>query len=124
MEKDKRKHQRIPVQINVETWPIPKLKGYKITAQDMTAAGMLIEIIPAIKDNLDLKVGDIITVSFLIPIQNDYINVSSRIVWMKYKFEIPEGKEATHLGVKFVITSDLMEMKILEYLKVISSGKA
>lgn len=113
----KRKHPRIPVRIKLENWPLPQLKGYSIFSHNISLGGMMIEIIPNLQGNIDLKVGDIINISFLLPTRKDYLNISSKIAWKKDKVQDQDGKEATHIGIKFAAMSDILESVITDFLK-------
>ena len=82
---DKRKHKRIPVRFKIENWPIPNLKDCKIFSHNLSVEGMLIEISPPLEDAIDLSVGNTIDVSFLLPQREEYLTVSSEIVWKNDK---------------------------------------
>lgn len=124
MQTEKRKHQRIPVTIEAEKWPEPKLKSYNITLKDLSLSGMRLEIAPSLKNDEELlKIGDIVNIGFLLPTAKNYIQISSTIVWKKYELKIPQNADVTHVGVKFTAISDMLEEAISEYLSNLDEKK-
>jgi len=112
-----RVHPRIPIKFKLTNWSTDQFKGHDVFTHNLSIGGVMIEVIPSLSGEFELKVGETINVGFLLPGQEEFLQVSSEVVWIKYLVQNPEGKESTYIGTKFIVLTEEIEKSVNEYIE-------